>query len=119
MRRRLLTVVFAATAFTTHAAPSGASCMDAVEWRGQLYTGHGDERARPGAPLGDRARLPTSCGPVTITLGKRRTPLKPDVMRWGVVHSIIGVPPTVAVLRDGKVYRNVAPLKALPWSFTA
>lgn len=115
MRRRVL--LGAVVVFAVGAAPARASCLDALTWQGQMYTAK-DERALAGAPLGDRARVPgpSDCGPVAISIGgKRPRPLSPDVMNWEVVHSIADVPPTVAVLRDGKVYRNSAPLKALPW----
>ena len=115
MRRRLVVVAVAMAAFAADAAPSHASCLDALTWQGQMYTGGTEVTARPGAALSARARVPgpSDCGPVIIHIGGLNPrPLEPEVMQWDVVHSLVGVPPTVAVLRDGRVYRNTAPLKA-------
>lgn len=54
---------------------------------------------------------------MTIYVGEtkpRPQPYRPP--RPETVSSILGVPPAIAVLRDGEVYRNLEPLEALPWA---
>ena len=53
-----------------------------------------------------------------IYLGETKPRPKPYVPpRKEFVSTIAGVAPTVALLRDGKVYRSLDPLAALPWGY--
>ena len=55
---------------------------------------------------------------MTIYIGETKPRPKPYVASaQGVRQHHRGRPPTVAVLRDGKVYRNLDPLAALPWTY--
>jgi hypothetical protein len=110
-------VVFAAAAFALSAAPSEASCIAALEWQDQVYNQDSRDVARPAVILTEPATIPQCNDTVTIYVGEttpRPKPYRPP--RRETVSSIVGVPPTIAVLLDGKVYRNMEPLAALPWA---
>ncbi|MDA0168730.1 hypothetical protein OJ998_06495 [Solirubrobacter taibaiensis] len=120
MRRALL---LAAAAFVIGAAPSEASCVDQLRWHGQIYLSDSSTGGRASVWLTDKARLPSAddCGPVLIYIGEtkpRPKPYRPP--RMESIRAIVGVPPTIAVLRDGRVYRNLEPLAALTsWTCSA
>ena len=107
-----------AAAFTIGAAPSEASCLDALQWQGQTYSRDWNATAQPGATLSDRATIPRCSDTVVIYLGETKPRPKPYVPpRREFVSTIVGVAPTVALLRDGKVYRSLDPFAALPWGY--
>jgi len=118
--RRLLLGVVSAAAFAVAAAPSEASCVDALKWHGQLYMSDSRADGRAGLWLSDPARLPSAmdCGPVVRIIGEtqpRPKPYRPP--RMESIRTIVGTPPTVAVLHEDRVYRNLDPLDALPWAY--
>jgi hypothetical protein len=107
-----------------HSTPSEASCVAGLQWHGQLYVVREASTARPGAWLEEPATIPHCHDNIVIYMGEtkpRPRPPEPEVRR--AVESVAGVPPTVAVLLDGQLYRNLAPLKAKPfapaWPFRA
>ena len=111
-------LLLAAAAFVVGAAPSEASCLDALQWRGQTYVRDGDATARAGATLTDQATIPRCSDTVVIHVGETKARPKPYAPpRREFVSTVVGVAPTVAVLRDGKVYRSLDPLAALPWTY--
>jgi hypothetical protein len=110
-------VVFAAAAFALSATPSEASCLSALTWQDQVYIQDSQDVARPGVILAEPATTGRCNDTVTIYVGEttpRPKPYRPP--REAVISTIVGVPPAVAVLRDGQVYRNLEPLEALPWA---
>jgi hypothetical protein len=108
-------VAIAAAAFALSAAPSEASCLAALKWQDQLYVRDRQDVARPGVTLAEPATVPRCNDTVTTSVGET-TPRPYRPPREVVISTIVGVPPAVAVLRDGQVYRNLEPLEALPWA---
>ena len=111
-------VAVAAAAFALSAAPSEASCVAALRWQGQLYIRDSQDVARPGVILAEPATISRCNDTVTIYVGEtkpRPEPYRPP--RKERVSTIVGVPPAVAVLLDGNVYRNLEPIAALPWGY--
>ena len=111
-------VALAAAAFALSAAPSEASCLAALTWQDQRYIRDSQAVARPGVILTEPATIPRCNDTVTIYVGEtkpRPKPYRPP--RKEIVSTIVGVPPAVAVLLDGQVYRNLEPLAALPWTY--
>lgn len=108
----------AAAAFALSAAPSEASCLDALQWQGQTYLRDWDATAPAGPTLTDPATIPRCRDTVVIYIGETKPRPKPYVPpSTELVSTVVGVAPTVALLRDGKVYRSLDPLGALPWSY--
>jgi hypothetical protein len=90
---RVLLAVPAAVAGLLFAAPAGqASCAASLDWRGSTYVGHGHERGlKLGTRLHDKATRPF-CDD---------TPSEPKPPSEVVVRRLRGIPPAIALHRDG------------------